>query len=179
MNTAQFVDPGHVEADNVSNEHYHHHHDRIVSTTFSCHVYYGHQFRCLRRRLYDGEDDFVESLSRCQSWDAQGGKSEAGFMKTLDQRFVLKFVRQNEFQMFLANARTLRIYVSSCFERMKNNVPFLWLCTETESYFDYMGSVLFLGFPSVLVHIVGVYQMSWSKTNGEHLKNQYVIVGIA
>lgn len=150
----KFKDPGHVEADNETLEHqhhhhHHHHHDRIVSTTFSCHVYYGHQFRCLRRRLYDGEDDFIESLSRCQSWDAQGGKSEAGFMKTLDQRFVLKFVRQNEFQMFLANA---------------------------QSYFDYMGSVLFLGYPSVLVHIVGVYQMSWSKTNGEHLKNQYVIV---
>ena len=101
----KFVDPGHLDGDTPTTNN-HHHHQHFVSTTFSCHIYYGHQFRCLRRRLYDGDIDFVESLSRCQSWDAQGGKSEAGFMKTLDQRFVLKFVRQNEFQMFLANARS-------------------------------------------------------------------------
>jgi len=120
-----------------------------VSTTFSCHVYYPYQFRALRRRLYNGEDDFIESLSRCQQWNALGGKSGVPFKKTLDHRFILKFVKQNEFKMFLDNA---------------------------QSYFEHMASVLFKNYPSVLVHILGVYQISWIKTNKSQLKNRFVIV---
>ena len=36
--------------------------------------------------------------------------------------------------------------------------------------------MLFKNFPSVLVHILGVYQISWTKTNRMQFKNRYVVV---
>ena len=54
-----------------------------VSTTFQCHVYYPFQFRALRRKLYhdyDNDSDFITSLSRCQSWNASGGKKVYSFI---------------------------------------------------------------------------------------------------
>ena len=82
-------------------------------------MYYPHQFRALRRMLYAGEDSdaLLESLSRCQSWAALGGKSGSTFQKTLDHRFVLKLVKQNEFRMFLValiSCRTRVLSTPSC-----------------------------------------------------------------
>lgn len=103
LSAATMGDEVKISYSNKHQQHTMHSHSQssCVSTTFSCHVWYPHQFRALRRRLYDGEDDFVESLSRCQSWNALGGKSGSTFQKTLDHRFVLKFVKQNEFKMFI------------------------------------------------------------------------------
>eukprot|EP01083_Nonionella_stella_P182814 658806_1 len=156
----QFIDPGYFKKNNNLQQEQqlleeevieNHNKSSYVSTTFSCHVYYPHQFRALRRRLYDGEDDFIQSLSRCQSWNTSGGKSGSTFKKTLDHRFVLKFVKQNEFKMFLDNA---------------------------QSYFEHMASVLFKHYPSVLVHILGVFQISWTKSNSSKSNKfaKYVIV---
>eukprot|EP01084_Bolivina_argentea_P074962 135953_1 len=145
----QFFDPGHFVSNNkFTNDNYNDMDDSSISTTFRCHVYYPHQFRALRRRLYN-EDDFVESLSRCQSMSNSGGKSGSTFCKTLDDRFVLKFVKPNEFKMFLKNAH---------------------------SYFEHMASVIFKDCPSALVHILGAYQLSWTKSNKQKLATQYVIV---
>ncbi|ETO16324.1 FYVE-type zinc finger-containing protein [Reticulomyxa filosa] len=132
-------------------------------TTFSCTVHYPRQFRALRSRLYEQQEDkqaernFIESLTRCQAWVSSGGKSGSPFARTLDERYVLKFVSQKEFKMFLDNA---------------------------ERYFEHMASVLFKSFPSVLVHILGVYQISWKTSTLKKNKNvktdeistQYVIV---
>eukprot|EP01084_Bolivina_argentea_P202412 345856_1 len=165
----QFIDPGYfiedIKQNNNNNNNQNNNNQnnieidaeincKYVSTTFSCHVYYPHQFRALRRRLYGYDTDdynFVESLSRCQSWTTSGGKSGSTFKKTLDHRFVLKFVKQNEFRMFLDNA---------------------------QSYFEHQSSVLFKNYPSVLVHILGVYQISWHKSNSAKSNKfgKYVIV---
>ncbi|ETO00116.1 hypothetical protein RFI_37343, partial [Reticulomyxa filosa] len=171
--------------------------DSKIVTTFSCAVYYPRQFRALRARFYEEdqtERNFIESLARCQAWDASGGKSgmhalfrsciylflfecddrkkkrkerrgegvlELGkrspFAKTLDERYVLKFLSPREFKMFIDNA---------------------------ERYFEHMASVLFLSYPSLLVNILGVYQISWTKstfkkdkkTKSNKLNTQYVIV---
>jgi hypothetical protein len=72
---------------------------------------------------------FVQSLARCQKWSALGGKSGSTFAKTLDNRYILKYVGKTEAQMFL------------------NFAP---------SYFAYMAKVCFHRLPSLLVKIVGV-----------------------
>eukprot|EP01084_Bolivina_argentea_P202411 345854_1 len=155
----QFIDPGHIQSNDGTGVHIQSNDSKqYVKTIFSCHVYYPHQFKALRHRLYNNnnnnkfkEFDFIESLSRCQSWKALGGKSGSTFKKTLDDRFVLKFVKNNEFKMFLDYA---------------------------QSYFEHMSSVLFKNYPSVLVHILGVYQISWHKSNSAKSNKfgKYVIV---
>ncbi|KAI8598890.1 hypothetical protein EDD21DRAFT_308774, partial [Dissophora ornata] len=58
-------------------------------TSFSCIVYYAAEFDTLRRRC-GIHQNYVESLSRCTSWAANGGKSKSSFYKTKDDRFVVK-----------------------------------------------------------------------------------------
>merc|ERR1712176_294792 len=47
-----------------------------------------------------------------------------------------------------------------------------------QAYFEHMASVLFKNYPSVLVHILGVYQISWHKSNNQKSSkfSKYVIV---
>lgn len=56
---------------------------------FSCTVYYAKQFDSLRRRC-GIEDVFLRSLSQCEHWVAQGGKSRSNFWKTSDDQFIVK-----------------------------------------------------------------------------------------
>ncbi|GJJ78516.1 1-phosphatidylinositol-3-phosphate 5-kinase [Entomortierella parvispora] len=59
------------------------------NTSFSCTVYYAAEFDTLRRRC-GIHQNYVRSLSRCKSWNANGGKSKSSFYKTRDDRFVVK-----------------------------------------------------------------------------------------
>ncbi|CAL1702515.1 unnamed protein product [Somion occarium] len=56
---------------------------------FSCTVYYAKQFDSLRRRCGIG-DVFLKSMSQCELWMAEGGKSKANFWKTSDDQFIIK-----------------------------------------------------------------------------------------
>ncbi|KAF9933807.1 hypothetical protein FBU30_004405 [Linnemannia zychae] len=58
-------------------------------TSFSCTVYYAAEFDTLRRRC-GIHQNYVQSLSRCKVWNANGGKSKSSFHKTKDDRFVVK-----------------------------------------------------------------------------------------
>ncbi|CAO3607438.1 unnamed protein product [Mucor hiemalis] len=56
---------------------------------FTCVVYYAKEFEMLRKQC-DINQLFIQSLSRCQSWTASGGKSKSHFYKTQDDRLVIK-----------------------------------------------------------------------------------------
>lgn len=52
-------------------------------------AYYAPQFAELRRRVMEGgEAAFTASLSRCRKWASRGGKSNAYFAKTRDDRWA-------------------------------------------------------------------------------------------
>ena len=57
--------------------------------TIGCTVYYASAFDSLRRRCAI-DRSIIDSLSRCESWDAQGGKSKASFFMTRDKRYIVK-----------------------------------------------------------------------------------------
>ncbi|KAF9616143.1 hypothetical protein IFM89_028609, partial [Coptis chinensis] len=59
-----------------------------VKYTVTC--FYAKRFEALRSTCCPSELDFVKSLARCKKWVAQGGKSNAFFAKTLDDRFIVK-----------------------------------------------------------------------------------------
>ena len=62
------------------------------SATMTCKIFYAEQFDALRRKCGVSER-IIESLSRCLKWDSQGGKTKSIFLKTLDDRLVLKVSR--------------------------------------------------------------------------------------
>jgi hypothetical protein len=100
---------------------------------FVCHSFWAVQFSALRSLYLDDDDDegFIRSLAASARWQAQGGKSGASFSKSSDGRFVVKCITRTELQMFLDFA---------------------------PAYFEYMHKVLFMGLPTVLGKILGVFQ---------------------
>lgn len=101
------------------------------SARMECKVFYAESFDAIRRKCGIA-DRFVESLSRCLKWDSKGGKTKSLFLKTVDDRFVLKSLSTVETQAFLRFA---------------------------PDYFDYMSKCLFQNLPSVIAKMLGFYQV--------------------
>lgn len=102
---------------------------------FSVTCYFAKQFHALRKKCCPSEVDFVRSLSRCKRWSAQGGKSNAYFAKSLDERLIIKQVQKTELESFEEFA---------------------------PEYFKYLTESLSSGSPTCLAKILGIYQVSSS-----------------
>jgi len=98
---------------------------------FLCKVFFAEQFDAMRRKC-GVADRFIESLSRCMKFDSKGGKSKSLFLKTLDDRFVLKSLSTVETQSFLKFA---------------------------PNYFQIMSEAFFHDLPSVIAKMLGFYQI--------------------
>ena len=96
-----------------------------------CKVFYAEQFDAVRRKCGVSER-IEESLSRCMKWDSKGGKTKSVFLKTLDDRFVLKSLSPVETTAFLRFA---------------------------PAYFRIMSESLFHELPSVIAKMLGFYQV--------------------
>ncbi|KAE8716628.1 hypothetical protein F3Y22_tig00110114pilonHSYRG00473 [Hibiscus syriacus] len=83
--------------------------------------------------------DFLRSLSRCQKWSAQGGKSNVYFAKSLDERFIIKQVQKTELESFYEFA---------------------------PEYFKYLTESLSSGSPTCLAKVLGIYQVSVKHLKG-------------
>ncbi|KAL8693893.1 MAG: hypothetical protein Q9218_001358 [Villophora microphyllina] len=101
------------------------------SAKMLCKVFYAEQFDAVRRKCGVSER-IVEALSRCMKWDSKGGKTKSVFLKTLDDRFVLKSLPPSETQTFLKFA---------------------------PAYFRLMSECLFHDLPSVIAKMLGFYQI--------------------
>lgn len=99
---------------------------------FSVTCYFAKHFDSLRKICCPNEVDFVRSLSRCQRWSAQGGKSNVYFAKSLDDRFIIKQVTKTELESFQEFA---------------------------PEYFKYLTDSLGSGSPTCLAKILGIYQV--------------------
>jgi len=96
-----------------------------------CKVFFAEQFDAVRRKC-GVADRIVESLSRCLKWDSKGGKTKSVFLKTLDDRFILKSLSPIETQSFLKFA---------------------------PNYFQIMSEAFFHELPSVIAKMLGFYQI--------------------
>ncbi|MCJ1402171.1 1-phosphatidylinositol-3-phosphate 5-kinase [Xylographa trunciseda] len=101
------------------------------SAKMLCKIFYAEQFDAVRQKC-GVTDRIVESLSRCMKWDSKGGKTKSVFLKTLDDRLVLKSLSQIETQAFLRFA---------------------------PAYFQLMSEALFHELPSVIAKMLGFYQI--------------------
>ncbi|KAI9172231.1 1-phosphatidylinositol 3-phosphate 5-kinase fab1 [Paramyrothecium foliicola] len=97
----------------------------------TCKIFYAEQFDALRRKCGVAER-IIESLSRCLKWDSKGGKTKSVFLKTLDDRLVLKSLSPIETSAFLRFA---------------------------PGYFSIMAEALFHELPSVIAKMLGFFQV--------------------
>ncbi|KAF1934005.1 uncharacterized protein M421DRAFT_97031 [Didymella exigua CBS 183.55] len=103
-----------------------------------CKIFYAQSFDALRRRC-GVADRFVESLSRCSKFESKGGKSKSIFLKTLDDRFILKSLSPIEVQAFFKFA---------------------------PNYFAFTHQNLFRQLPSVIAKMFGLFQVQIKTPTG-------------
>ncbi|KAG0172341.1 1-phosphatidylinositol-3-phosphate 5-kinase [Apophysomyces sp. BC1015] len=106
------------------------------TTKFFCKMFFVEQFDALRRNC-GCEETFVSSLASCCKWDSYGGKSGSLFLKTKDDRFLIKQISKYEMDAFLRFA---------------------------PSYFQYMSESFFHELPTVLCKIFGLYRIGFKNT---------------
>jgi 1-phosphatidylinositol-3-phosphate 5-kinase len=70
------------------------------STMLYCKIFYMEQFHALRKAA-GCEYSYVQSLARCMKWDTTGGKSGSSFLKTRDDRFIMKQLSKIELEAFI------------------------------------------------------------------------------
>lgn len=101
------------------------------SAKMLCKVMFAEQFDSMRQ-ICGVADRYIESMSRCMKFDSKGGKSKSIFLKTLDDRFVIKSLSQPETQSFLKFA---------------------------PNYFQLMAQTFYHDMPSVIAKMLGFYQI--------------------
>ncbi|CAK4030647.1 1-phosphatidylinositol-3-phosphate 5-kinase [Lecanosticta acicola] len=103
----------------------------------SCKIFYAESFDALRRKC-GVADRFIESMSRCLKFDSKGGKTKSLFLRTLDNRFIIKSLQEVELKAFTKFA---------------------------PDYFNFMSYALFHGVPSVIAKMFGVFQVNIRNPN--------------
>ena len=78
-----------------------------------CKIFFAEQFDALRH-MYGCSESIVQSLSRCYKWDSGGGKSGSAFLKTRDDRLVVKQLSRAEMDGFSKFAPQYFAYVADC-----------------------------------------------------------------
>ncbi|KAH6657346.1 hypothetical protein BKA67DRAFT_555042 [Truncatella angustata] len=94
-------------------------------------IFYAEQFDALRIKCGSAHR-IIESLSRCLKYDSKGGKSKSVFLKTQDDRLMMKSLSPIETSAFLKFAPI---------------------------YFEYMAEALFRDLPSVIAKMLGFFQV--------------------
>lgn len=122
----------------------------VDKAKFSVTSYFAKEFDAIRRKCCADELDYIRSLSRCKRWSAQGGKSNAYFAKTLDDRFVLKQVTRTELDSFEDYAA---------------------------EYFKYLTESVSSGSPFCLAKVLGLYQViGKNMKDGKELKMELMVM---
>ncbi|XP_066922727.1 1-phosphatidylinositol 3-phosphate 5-kinase-like isoform X3 [Clytia hemisphaerica] len=117
---------------------------------FYCSVYFAEQFRQLREKIFpEGEERFIQSLSRCKFWKATGGKSGSSFSKSYDDRFVMKQMSRLEVQSFVDFG---------------------------PRYFAYINKAIKEDRPTALAKLLGVYRIGFKNSVTNATMRQDVLV---
>ncbi|EGW33263.1 uncharacterized protein SPAPADRAFT_50162 [Spathaspora passalidarum NRRL Y-27907] len=119
------------------------------NTNLSCKIFYSEQFEALRKAC-GANDNFIQSLSRCVKWQSSGGKSGSNFLKTLDNRYIVKELSKSELDSFVSIA------------------PF---------YFKYISQSMFNTLTTAIAKIFGFYQVEIKNNNtGKTFKMDFLIM---
>uniref|UniRef100_R7W218 1-phosphatidylinositol-3-phosphate 5-kinase n=1 Tax=Aegilops tauschii TaxID=37682 RepID=R7W218_AEGTA len=109
---------------------------------------YARQFYELRKICCPSELVYISSISRCKLWNAQGGKSNAFFAKSMDDRFIIKEIKKTEFDSFLKYGL---------------------------EYFKHFSESQVSSNPTCLAKILGIYQVKEIR-NGKEARTSFMIM---
>ncbi|KAH8557020.1 hypothetical protein BGW37DRAFT_475223 [Umbelopsis sp. PMI_123] len=119
------------------------------STRFFCKVFFSEQFEALRQNCGFSEK-YITSLASSVEWDSSGGKSGSAFLKTTDDRFLIKQMSRYEMDAFLRFA---------------------------PAYFQYMSEAFFHELPTVLAKIFGFYSIGFKNSaTGKSMRMDVLIM---
>lgn len=119
------------------------------STNMFCKIFYVEQFDALREACGLDPSLFVASLARCVKWESAGGKSGSTFLKTADERFIMKELSKPEMESFLQLA---------------------------PQYFRYISQALFHRLPTAIAKIFGLYHIGFKNASGKTVKLDVVVM---
>ncbi|PLW14721.1 hypothetical protein PCASD_18766 [Puccinia coronata f. sp. avenae] len=120
----------------------------VTPCTITCKMFFMHQFEALRKKLIC--QDIVESLARCHKWDASGGKSGQKFLKTKDERYLIKGISKAELEA---------------------------LTKFAPAYFEYLSSAIKEKRPITLAKMFGIFQVSFvNKTTNRKGRLQVQVI---
>ena len=120
------------------------------STEYELVVYFPRQFEALRIAYCATFNEFIISMSKSYEWsNVSGGKSKATFSKSIDQKYILKYISKSEFKMFIDN------------------------CTQL---FHYNTKYLFHNMPSALTKILGVYKIKIKRAKETKIEKYYILL---
>jgi 1-phosphatidylinositol-3-phosphate 5-kinase len=112
-------------------------------------AYFPRQFEALRIAYCATFNEFIISMSKSYEWqNVSGGKSKATFSKSIDQKYILKYVSKSEFKMFIDN------------------------CNQ---YFHHNAKYLFHKMPSAMAKIVGAFKII-KKSSNKNIEKIYCVV---
>lgn len=123
---------------------------KIPKIDFRVKIMYPKRFQAMRRFYCGTHKDFISSIIQSESWVATGGRTQAEFYKSYDEKYVFKVVKKSEFKMFVEFA---------------------------PAYFDYMCKAFFHNYPCALAKILGAYviQIKNSDENQPSFK-KYILI---
>ncbi|KAL0090125.1 hypothetical protein J3Q64DRAFT_1879354, partial [Phycomyces blakesleeanus] len=135
--TTTSSNPSHIDIqETLLRESGTHMHFSDGTSKFFCKIFFSEQFDALRRNC-GCDESFILSLASCLKWDSSGGKSGSAFLKTKDDRLLMKQMSRYELDAFLLFA---------------------------PAYFQYMAEASFSELPTVLAKIFGFYSIGYKNS---------------
>ncbi|KEG13588.1 putative phosphatidylinositol (3,5) kinase [Trypanosoma grayi] len=105
--------------------------DKTEQVSVTVEVMFPEQFAALRYMYTEGRvHELAPSLSRCRAFKPQGGKTKSCFFATLDDRFVMKQLKQAELKHFAEFGQNYFLHMCQMYTNIKSttgdntNVPF-------------------------------------------------------
>lgn len=71
----------------------------VPACRFRATAHFAIQFHALRDAYLGDDDVFAASMARFEEFAASGGKSGASFLRTADERYIIKSIKRNEMQV--------------------------------------------------------------------------------
>ncbi|ORX34094.1 SAICAR synthase-like protein [Piromyces finnis] len=122
------------------------------STRIFCKIFYPEKFENLRKNC--GVDKiYIQSLSHCLKWSNDGVNQVQPFLKTRDDRFIVKQLSRPEMDAFLKFA---------------------------DEYFEYLNNVFYNKTPTSLAKIYGIYRFGIKNPNsGKNIRMDVLVMEIS
>ncbi|ETW15160.1 hypothetical protein PFFVO_05926, partial [Plasmodium falciparum Vietnam Oak-Knoll (FVO)] len=120
-----------------------------LNETICVYIFFPLQFHYLRKLLCDKEEDFMKSLKKSNFINFDHKKRH--FVKTYDDRFIIKEINKYEFKSFI---------------------------NKYKEFFQYFSDIVLKNKKSLLCYMYGLYQIEIKKKNKKNMKTYIILENV-